>query len=45
MSSYAKTNVVNISRGLSVIDKPGDLAFLYIPVNSLGMAVEVRHGP
>ncbi|MNG12829.1 hypothetical protein D3C84_964640 [compost metagenome] len=42
MSSYAKTNVVNISRGLSVIDKPGDLAFLYIPVNSLGMAVEPK---
>lgn len=43
MSSYAKTNVVSISRGVSVIDKPGDLAFLYIPVDSLGLAVEPKN--
>lgn len=42
MDSYAKTNVVSISRTLPTIEKPDDLAFLYIPVNNLGMAVEPK---
>ena len=42
MNSYAKTNVVSISRGLPTIEKPCDLAFLYIPVDSLGLAVEPK---
>lgn len=42
MNSYAKTNVVSISRGSPAIEKPGDVAFLYIPVNTLGLAVEPK---
>jgi len=42
MDTYAKTNVVNVSRELPVVEKPGDMAFLYIPVDSLGMAVEPK---
>jgi hypothetical protein len=42
MNTYAKTNVVNISRELPVVNTPSDLAFLYIPVNAMGMAVEPK---
>lgn len=42
MNSYAKTNVVSISRKFPTVEKSCDLTFLYIPVNNLGMAVEPK---
>lgn len=42
MNSYAKTNVVSISRVLPVVTQASDLAYLYIPVNTLGVAVEPK---
>lgn len=42
MSTYAKTNVVSVSRELPVMTEASGLDFLYIPVNSMGMAVEPK---
>lgn len=42
MNTYARTNVVSVSRELPVITETSGLDFLYIPVNTLGTAVEPK---